>query len=408
MRLLVCYQHAPTPGAPGIYRHRTLLAGLVERGWHVDLISSPINYMRGTVPDEYAERWYTHEVIDGIHHHWVRAAGDVHRNFRRRALNYLTFAATATWRGIRLARPDVVWASSPPLSVATAGRMIARRHRVPWIFEVRDLWPESAAAVGLLSETSMTYRVIDHFARGYARKADAALVPTPGLVELVREHGASHVELVTGAIGDHPPDPSLRARVRAELQISDEACVLTYVGAHGVVNGLDMLLDAAELLASERRDGRAIDIIMAGDGSDRERLQRRLGERPISGLRMLGPVSKSRVLELLAASDVGLHLLRPDPVFASALPTKVLEYLGAHLPFITTVPGLPAEVAHATGGDLATSVEELARTMRRWAARTTDETRSAGERAYAWGRDAYGLDATLDRLETLLHRVAKH
>jgi hypothetical protein len=92
-RLLCIYQHAPTPGAPGIYRHRLYLAELVRRGWHVDLISTPINYMRGTVPEAYAGRPYVREVIDGVVHHWVWAWSGVHRSRGHRALNYATFAA---------------------------------------------------------------------------------------------------------------------------------------------------------------------------------------------------------------------------------------------------------------------------------------------------------------------------
>ncbi len=407
MRLLVVYQHAPTPGAPGIYRHRMLLAELVRRGWHVDLVSSPINYMDGTVPERYAGRRYVREEIDGIVHHWVRAVDDVHRSFRRRARNYVSFARNATLRGVRLPRPDVVWASSPPLSVAAAGRWIARRHRRPWVLEVRDLWPESAAAVGLLRENSRPYRALDKFARACARSAAATIVPTPGLVELVRGHGATDITLVTGAIEDHPPDPTARARVREAHGIPEDACVLAYVGAHGIVNGLDMLLDAAEAVAAGPATDTPVHVLMAGAGSAKAELDARLAEHPISSVHVLGPIPKQDARELLAAADVGLHLLRPDPVFESALPTKVLEYLGCHLPFITTVPGLPADVAAATGGDLATNANELADAMRRWATLPADERRALGERAFEYGNATYGLDTAVDALEATLLRAAE-
>jgi hypothetical protein len=382
-----------------------LLAELARRGWEVDLISSPINYMDGTVPAAYTGRRYVHERIDGIDHHWVRATDDVHRSFRRRARNYVTFAANATLRGIRLPRPDVVWASSPPLSVAGAGKWIARRHRAPWVLEVRDLWPESAAAVGLLREESRAYRILDRFARAYARDADAAIVPTPGLVELLRGHGASDVNLVTGAIEDHPPDPATRARIRTAHGIPDDACVFAYVGAHGVVNGLDLLLDAAQAVA-DAPGATPVHVLMAGAGSASAQLEARLARAPIAGLHALGPLPKQEARDLLAAADVGLHLLRPDPVFESALPTKVLEYLGCHLPFITTVPGLPAQVAEATGGDLARDAGELAAAMRTWADRSTEARRAAGETAFAWGEATYGLAASVDALDAILRSAA--
>ena len=403
MRLLVIYQHAPTPGAPGIYRHRMLLAELVRRGWTVDLVSSPINYMDGTVPPAYVGRRYVREQIDGITHHWVRAVDDVHRSFRRRALNYATFAWSAVARGARLPRPDVIWASSPPLSVASAGSLLARRHRRPWVLEVRDLWPESAAAVGLLRRDSRAYRLLDRLARSYARRAAVSVVPTPGLVDLVQEHGATDVRLVTGALEAVPRDTATRTRVRTRLGIAADACVFAYVGAHGVVNGLDVLLDAAERLASDPADGADIHVVMAGSGSASAAIDARLAASPIANVHLLGPVPKVEARELLAAADVGLHVLRPDPVFESALPTKVLEYLGCRLPFITTVPGLPARVAEATGGELARTADALAAAMRRWAARPAAEREAAGDAAYRWGEAHYGLASSVDALEAALH-----
>jgi glycosyltransferase involved in cell wall biosynthesis len=403
VRLQVIYQHAPTPDAPGIYRHRMLLAHLAKRGWHVDLISSPINYMSGELPEPYRGRT-VHEIIDGVHHHWVRATGGVHRSFKHRARNYVTFAASAAWRGMTLPRPDVVLASSPPLSVASAGRWIARRHRAPYVLEVRDLWPESAAAVGLLRADSRAYRLIDHAARSYARSARVAIVPTPGLIDLVTAHGARDVELVTGAIEDTPPEPTTRARARETLGFADDTCCFMYAGAHGVVNGLDMLLDAAEQLAT--RETR-IAIVTLGDGSAHSELAERLKYRPIASVQMLGPMSKAATRDILTAADVGLHLLRPDPVFESALPTKVLEYLGCHLPFITTVPGLPTEVAQRTGGSFAANAEQLALAMETWAGKTASERQAAGQHAFTVGNATYGIEASVNHLEAALHRAIK-
>ena len=408
VRLLCIYQHAPTPGAPGIYRHRTLLAELVRRGWTVDLVSSPINYMHGAAPEGYSGRWYRREVIDGVTHHWVRASEDVHRNMKRRALNYVTFAMTATAFASTLPRPDVIWASSPPLSVASVGRALSRRFRRPWVFEVRDLWPETASSAGLLDENTRLYRLVDRFARTYASKADGVLVPTPGLVDMVKEHGAKDVTLVTGAISDNPTDPEVRRRERELLDVPDGACLFAYMGAHGIINGLDGLLDAIELVAAGSGSGSGPDdvrFVLAGDGSAREQLQRRLAERPIPTLRMLGPVPKDRVLEILAASDVALHMLRPDPLFASALPTKVLEYFGAHRAFITTVPGLPERLALESGGGFAPDVDGLAREIVRWSAMSPAERSERGDQAFAYGNERFGLEATVDRLEELLMRT---
>lgn len=397
-RLLCIYQHAPTPGAPGIYRHRLYLAELVRRGWAVDLISTPINYMRGTVPEQYAGRPYVREVIDGIAHHWVWASKNVHRSRVHRATNYATFAAAAAARGATLRRPDVVWASSPPLPVGGVGELLAKRFRCPWLFEVRDLWPESAASVGWLREETLLYRGLDRLARGYARRAAAALVPTPGLADPLRGHGAANVVVVPGAVFDVARGDDVRARMRAQLRVGEATCLFVYIGALGVANGLQTLLEAAVEVADDDR----IAFVVIGDGSDRARLEQEVRRRRIASVRMLPTIPKERVPDVLAASDVCLHLLRPDPLFAGALPSKVLEYLGAHRPFITTVPGVPQRLASESGGGFAPSLSHLVAELRAWAAMGAADRRRRGEQAFRYGHESFSLDANVSRLETAL------
>jgi colanic acid biosynthesis glycosyl transferase WcaI len=397
-RLLCIYQHAPTPGAPGIYRHRLYLSELVRRGWDVDLISTPINYMRGTVPDRYAGRPYVREIIDGVTHHWVWASSSVHRSRSHRAMNYATFAAAAAIRGATLARPDLIWASSPPLPVGTVGELLATRFRRPWVLEVRDLWPESAVSVGWLRQETQLYRALDRLARRYARRAEAVLVPTPGLAEPVRRQGAATVCVVPGAVFDSARGIDVRMRVRAELDVAPNTCLFVYVGALGVANGLQTLLEAAVEVAGDER----MSFVVVGDGSDRRRLEHEVEDRRIPRVRILPPVPKERVPDILAASDVCLHLLRPDPLFAGALPSKVLEYLGAHRPFITTVPGVPERLAAESGGGFAAAPEQLVAELRRWAAMEPDARKVRGEQAFQYGLENFSLAVNVSRLESAL------
>jgi len=396
-RLLCVYQHAPTPGAPGIYRHRRYFAELTRRGWTVDLISTPRNYMSGEIPDRYRHA-YVDEVIEGIDHHWVWSPGGIHRGRIPRAANYLSFAVAAGLRALTLPRPDVVMISSPPLTVAPLGPVLARRFRCPWILEVRDIWPESAVSVGWLGRESLAYRLLDRLARHTTASADTVLIPTPGLEPLVRDHGARSVVTLTGAVAPRPPDASRRAAVREMLGVSDSECLFLYLGAIGVANGLDMLVEAVSLIGADV----AARIVVAGDGSARQALANTLVARRLDRLSLLPPVPRDEVDDLLTAADVGLHLLRPDPVFESALPSKVLDYLGAHLPFITTVGGLPTQVALASGGGAVASAGQLAQAIEYWSALPAEERRSRGEQAFAFGQREYGLEAGANRLEELL------
>jgi glycosyltransferase involved in cell wall biosynthesis len=397
-RLLCVYQHAPTPGAPGIYRHRFYFAELVRRGWHVDVVSTPINYMTGEIPAPYQGRLYTRETIEGIEHHWVRASRGIHASRQRRSLNYVTFALACGLRALTLPRPDVILASSPPLPVGALGPLLSRRFRVPWVLEVRDLWPESAVTVGWLNERSVVYRLLERLAHRLARSAAAVIVPTPGLVDDVVRHGAEEALVIPGLVIEAPPSEEARRRVRSELGIGDRTCVFLYAGAIGMANGLDMLIDAVRDLPADVDAA----VLVAGDGSARAELERRLRHEAIGRIRLIGVVPKDEVPDLLSAADVCLHVLRPHAIFAGAQPTKMLEYFGAHRPVITTVPGLPEELAGASGGGFAPTAEALTSELARWTSMSAGERHERGEQAARYGRDRFGLQAGADRLEQLL------
>jgi glycosyltransferase involved in cell wall biosynthesis len=400
-RLLCVYQHAPTPGAPGIYRHRRYFAELVRRGWRVDVVSTPRNYMTGSVPLFYRSRPFCSETIDGIAHHWVWTPGGIHRSRAARVSNYAGFATAAAARALTLPRPDVVLVSSPPLPVAGLGPLLARRFGCPWLLEVRDIWPESAVSVGWLSSEGRAYQFLSRFARSVTRRARAVIVPTPGLEPLVRGHGAREIHVLPGIVSARKPDPERRRRTRASLEIGQDECVFLYLGAIGVANGLDLLLEAVESLSPHV----AAHVVVAGDGSARRSFAEAVESRKLDRIILLPPVSQDGVGDLLAAADVGLHLLRPDPVFASALPTKALEYLGAGLPFLTTVRGLPSEVAVASGGAAVSSASELAGELASWAEMPVDERQARGSLALHYGLDNFGLEHNVTRLEVLLESI---
>jgi colanic acid biosynthesis glycosyl transferase WcaI len=400
-RLLCVYQHAPTPGAPGIYRHRRYFAELVRRGWRVDLVSTPRNYMTGVVPPGYRRRPLRSETIDGIAHHWVWTPGGIHRSRSARILNYAGFVAAATARAATLPRPDVLLVSSPPLPVAGVGPLLARRFHCPWLLEIRDIWPESAASVGWLRSEGSAYRLLARFAHSVTRRAPVVIVPTPGLVPLVRAHGAREICVLPGIVRARKPDAERRQRTRARLGVTEDQCVFLYLGAIGVANGVELLVDAVGSLP----DDVPVRIVAAGDGSARRSFAEAVSSRGLDRITLLPPVDQDGVGDLLAAADVGLHLLRPDPVFGSALPTKALEYLGAGLPFVTTVPGLPSEVAEASGGAAVSSAAELAHEFISWSSATAEERRTRGQQSLRYGLDNFGLEENVTRFEGLLEKV---
>jgi glycosyltransferase involved in cell wall biosynthesis len=173
------------------------------------------------------------------------------------------------------------------------------------------------------------------------------------------------------------------------------------LGAIGVANGLDVLLDAVESLPPQV----PARVVVAGDGSARRPISEAIAAKRLDRITLLPPVEQDGAGDLLAAADVGLHLLRPDPLFSSALPSKALEYLGAGLPFLTTVPGLPSELALASAGAAVASKAELARELVSWTETSPEERRSRGQQALQYGLEHFGLERNVERFEALLEEI---
>jgi colanic acid biosynthesis glycosyl transferase WcaI len=235
-----------------------------------------------------------------------------------------------------------------------------------------------------------------------ARTADEVIVPTPGLVADLERHGARHVHVLPGPVLDGGATAEERRAARSELGLADGTCAVVYAGAIGVANGLDLLLDAVRDLPPHADTT----VLVAGDGSARASVEQRLSSESIARVRMLGPIPKDDVRRLLAAADVCLHLLRPDPLFATAQPTKMLEYFGAHRAVITTVPGLPEQLATASGGGFAPSAAALSAELERWTALAPEERLRRGDAAFEFGSARFGLDTNVDAFERLLGEVS--
>ena len=208
---------------------------------------------------------------------------------------------------------------------------------------------------------------------------------------------------MSGAMPEITLDPARRSRTRARLGVGDETCLFAYVGALGVANGLDTLIDAAKAV----RATAGLHIVLAGDGSDRARVAKRLADEHVPNITLLEPLAKDEVIELVEAADVCLHLLRPDSLFEGALPTKVLEYFGARRPVITTTEGLPARIVTEAGGEHCRDASALAEALERWASMSPSDLGERGERSHAYGARHFGFDATADALESHLQRVVE-
>lgn len=370
---------------------------LAALGWRVTLAASDFHlHQRAFTRRQPGDRRTIRETVDGVEFRWIYAS-PYRGNDARRALNWLSFAANLTrerWDG---QPPDVIIGSSPHLFAAWAALRLARRLRVPFVFEVRDLWPESLEAVA--GRKGAGYWALDRLASHLYRHASRIIVLARGAAGAIEARGIPSDRLVYLPNGVDPANwPPIARPARAGLQF-------LYAGAHGPANGLDVVLDAAALL----RDDPGIRFTLIGDGPAKPALMAQASRLGLDNVEFLASVAKGALRDVFVGADAGLMVLRDAPLFAWGVsPNKLFDYFAASLPVVCNVPGDVADmVRDATAGEQAAdaSAPALAAAIRRLAARPAEERARLGAAARSWVLQDHDRVALAGDLGATLHDV---
>jgi glycosyltransferase involved in cell wall biosynthesis len=323
-----------------------------------------------------------------------------------RVAGWLAYAARVPRAARRLGPFDAVVGSSPHLPGAAAAQRVARKQGVPFVFEVRDPWPEVLAGMGASSSTSPAFRVLARLAHRLEQQADVIVVLSDGVGELLARRGVpgTRVEVIpNGADPGALAPPAPRAELRRRLGWADDEVVAVYAGAHGPANGLDLLLDAAAELA---RRAPAVRVVLVGDGAEKARLQARSIDERLTNVRFLDPVPKDEVPVLLGAADVGVHCLADAQVFHWGVsPNKLFDYLGAGRAVVTNTPGEVASIVEGAGAGRAVAPAGLAEGLADLATRTSAERDVLGASGRAWLEANRSRAALAARFEAVLDQV---
>jgi len=368
--LYVSQYFPPEMGAPAA-RAVELARHWVRAGHDVTVLTGFPNHPTGVVPEEWRPRLRNlvyREDVEGIHvvRTWLLPLPN--RKAHERMLNYGSFCVSAAWRGMDLSRPDVVIATSPQLLVGLSGWWVSFWKRVPFIFEVRDLWPESLSAVGVGTENSLLHRVLGNIAGFLYREADRVVVVTPAF----KDHLINHWQLPGGKISviENGVESSLFTPEAAETALRDRLglkgkFVAAYIGTMGMAHGLDTLIEAASRLKESDPD---ISFLLVGEGADKERVQAIVRERQLSNITFVNQQAREKIPAFIGTSDVCLVLLKKTELFKTVIPTKMLEFMSCAKPVILGVDGQARHILEEAGAGITIDPENavaLAEAIRR-------------------------------------------
>lgn len=412
MKILYVSQYFPPEmGAPAA-RAAELAHHWAKAGHDVSVLTGFPNHPTGVVPEEWRARLRRltyRENIDGVRvfRTWLWPLPN--RKAHERMRNYASFCLSAALRGLAIPLPDVIIATSPQLLVGLSGWWLSFSRQVPFVFEVRDLWPESLAAVGVGGEDSLLHHALGAIAGFLYRQSNLIVVVTAAFKEhLIRRWRvpAEKIAVVENGVEtdlfrpqslEH--DQALRRELGAEGKF-----LASYIGTIGNAHGLETLLDAAAKLQHQNPD---VLFLLVGEGAEKERIKSLAQVRGLSNVRFLDQQHREKIPAIISASDACLVLLKKTDVFKTVIPTKMLEFMSCARPVILGVDGQARQIVEEAGSGIVIEPENseaLVRAIVQLAANRELGT-TLGQKGREYILQNYSRDRTAEKYVQILRGV---
>lgn len=353
----LCQYFPPEMGAPAArtFEHARHWAVL---GHDVTVITGFPNHPTGIIRPEYRGMFTKREQIEGIDllRTWVYCAPN--KGFLKRVLNFLSFFFSSLILGaFRTEKPDVVIGTSPQFFCAVAAWLLSRWKRVPFVFEVRDIWPQSAIELGAL-KSRLVIRILEGIEQILYHEASLIVVVAESTRPYLLSKGiaAEKIAIVQNGIDLQFLAGATRSpeSIRQEHHWEDKFLV-SYIGTHGMSHALEFLLAAAHQLENEP----SIHFLFVGEGAEKSRLLDIAAATRLRNVTFLGEQPREELPAFYRATDIGLVPLRRLPIFTRVLPSKLFELMGAGCPIICSVEGEAAQLVERSGAGICIEPENV-------------------------------------------------
>jgi glycosyltransferase involved in cell wall biosynthesis len=351
MNILLIHQYFLEEDDPGGSRWNEFARVWTEQGHTVTVLGGMMHYNGKEKKPEYKGRYFVKKQQGAVTVWRCHVSEAYNKHFIGRLWGYFSFMFSSFYAGLFKVKGkyDVVIVTSPPLFVGASGYLVSRLRGMPFVFEVRDLWPESAIDTGVLTNKLVIKLAfwVEGFIYKRARLINVltpafytALKEKKGIPEskLIQISNASDFSLSEGLLRDFD-----RAAFRRQHDLEDRF-VITYVGAHGVANCLEQLLDAGLALVDTK-----VLFLLIGQGMEKERLMKMANERKVTNVRFLDSVPKADVFRYILASEMGASVLKRVDTFKTVYSNKTFDYMSCKRPILMAIDGVSRELVEAAG-----------------------------------------------------------
>ena len=346
MNILVVHQYFLEENDPGGSRWNEITKTWVDLGHSVTVIAGMMHYNGHEKLSEYKNRHFVKKTQGKIIVHRCHVSETYNKGFLGRLWGYFSFMLSSLWAGLFMVKGkyEVIIVTSPPLFVGVSGYLISFFKKIPMVFEVRDLWPESAIDTGVLTN-KMIISLAFNIEKFIYKKAKLINVLTPAFYKvLLEQKGVSKEKLllIPNAADFSLSEEILQDFDRVEFRKNNNLTdyfVITYVGAHGVANHLEQLLDVGKKLEDTN-----VLILMIGQGMEKNRLMKKAKEMNVTNVRFIDPVPKKEVFKYIIASEMGASVLKKVDTFKTVYSNKTFDYFSCKIPVIMAIDGVSREL----------------------------------------------------------------
>lgn len=327
----------------------------VKAGHRVTVVTCAPNFPKGKVFDGYRNKLWQAETMEGIRVIRVWSYITANEGFLRRILDYQSYMLSAIIASIFVRKVDLIIGTSPQFFTACAAYVVSRYKFRPYIFELRDLWPESIKAVGAM-KNERAIRFLEWVEMFLYRKSAKVVSVTRSFKDILMRRGidGGKIEVITNGVDisqfkPRPKDPELTAKLGMQGKF-----VAGYIGTHGLAHGLETLLAAAERLR-----GQDIVFLFLGDGARKDALKQMAAEKKLDNVVFVDSVSKADVARYWSLLDVSVIHLKKTDLFTTVIPSKLFESMGMGLPVLHGVEGESADIVREEGAGIPFEPENV-------------------------------------------------
>lgn len=389
-KVLVLNQFAVPGNCPGGTRHVEMFSLLKE--WQTTFVVGDVNYFSGEKIQTDDKRFRTVR---------LRVQG---KSPVRRALGWIEYSAKAIFVGLRERGVDVVYASSPHLLSPVAGWVLSKLLRAQLVVEIRDLWPESFAALNVIRPDGKLYRALRLLERWVYQRADSIVGVSSQWKSYFAQNapGKPYTAIPNGTdiVAFDIAQPASTGEWVQRCK-STKGLNFVFAGSHGPKDGLDLLLDAVPDFPDDL-------FVLIGDGTDKEKIASRVHREGMENVLMLDPVTKADLPSYLKLMDVGLHLVSDWDVFKLGMsPNKLHDYLGVGLPVISNAVGEPHQILEESKAGVGVSPRDISRGISTMKLFRQEELTTMGKNGRDWMEISRSRPIVAALLENVLNSVAQ-